>query len=65
MITAALSDSFSAAGINAPTGAKIKAASSFSGGDSSELPAQTAPSLSANSWAFISPGLVKAKTFFP
>jgi hypothetical protein len=45
-----------AAGTRAPTGAKISAASSGSGGCSSEPPAHTAPSERANSCAARSPG---------
>ena len=41
----------------------MMAASSFSGGDSSEPPAQTAPNRRANSCAATSPGRVNAKTF--
>ncbi len=51
-----------AAGTSAPTGAKMIAASSGSGADVSESPAQTAPSERANSCACSSPGRVKAKT---
>ena len=45
----------SAAGISAPTGAKMIAASSSSGGRSSELPVQAAPSSRANACASSSP----------
>ena len=45
-----------AAGTRAPTGAKMIAASSSSGGASSELPAQSAPSSLANSCASSSSG---------
>ena len=50
----------SAAGTSAPTGAKMIAASSGSGGVSSEPPAQTAPSERAKSCAAVSPLRVKA-----
>ena len=55
----------SAAGTSSPTGAKMIAASSGSGGRSSEPPAQTAPSSRANVLAAASPGRVKAKTRRP
>src|SRR5262249_7261742 len=51
----------SAAGTSAPTGAKISAASSGSGGGAVELPAHSAPSDRAKSCAASSPGRVKAK----
>jgi len=50
----------SASGTSAPTGAKMMAASSRSGGISSEPPAQTAPSDRANACAAVSPPRVKA-----
>jgi hypothetical protein len=49
-----------AIGTSAPTGAKMIAASSGSGGTSSEPPAQTAPSDFANACAASSPVRVKA-----
>ena len=58
--TPPLRTAFRAAGTSAPTGAKMMAAPSFSGGISSEPPAHTAPSCFAKSWAATSPGLVKA-----
>jgi hypothetical protein len=50
----------SASGTSAPTGAKMIAASSGSGGRSSELPAQTAPSEVAKRCDPASPGRVNA-----
>src|SRR6266702_4001171 len=50
-----------AAGTRAPTGAKMRAASSFSGGLSSEPPAHTAPRPRAKSCAARSPGRVKGE----
>ena len=50
----------SASGTSAPTGAKMIAASSGSGGISSEPPAQTAPSDLANACAAVSPLRVNA-----
>ena len=50
----------SAIGTSAPTGAKMIAASSCSGGASSEPPAQIAPSDFANACAASSPVRVKA-----
>ena len=55
----------SAAGTSAPSGAKMIAASSGSGGGAPEPPAHTAPSRRANSCAASSPGRVKAKTRGP
>ena len=52
----------SAIGTSDPTGAKIIAASNFSGGISSEPPAQTAPNERANFCPALSPGRVNAKT---
>jgi hypothetical protein len=49
-----------ARGTSAPTGAKMMAASSGSGGLSSEPPAQAAPSERAKACAASSPGRVKA-----
>ena len=49
--TPPLRDAFSAAGTRAPTGAKMMAASSCSGGISSEPPAHAAPSARAKSCA--------------
>jgi hypothetical protein len=54
-----------AAGTSSPAGAKMIAASSSTGGLVSEAPAQTAPRSRANSWAFESPGRVKARTWRP
>src|SRR5438067_13297694 len=59
------SSALSAAGTSAPTGAKIKAASSASGGVVSESPAHSAPRLRANCCFLVSPGEVKAKTRRP
>ncbi len=56
---------FSAAGTSAPTGAKMIAASSGSGGVSSEPPAHAAPSSRAKSCAAVSPGRVKAIDLAP
>ena len=47
----------SAVGTSAPTGAKMIAASSGSGGVSSEAPLHTAPRLRANACALVSPAL--------
>jgi hypothetical protein len=55
----------SAAGTSAPTGAKRIAASSSSGGRSSDAPAHAAPSSRAKRWASSSPRRVKANTFRP
>ena len=49
-------------GTSAPTGAKMIAASSGSGGVSSDEPAQSAPRERANAWPCSSPARVKAKT---
>ena len=53
---AALCTAASACGTSAPTGAKMIAASSASGGAWSEPPAQSAPSAAAKSCAAVSPG---------
>ena len=53
---AAFAQRLSAAGTSAPTGAKMMAASSVSGGASSEPPAHTAPSSRAKSCVGSSPG---------
>ncbi len=55
----------SAAGTSAPTGANRMAASSGSGGASSEPPAHSAPRARAKAWPAASPGRVKAKTRGP
>ena len=55
----------SAAGTSAPTGAKMIAASSGSGGVSSDPPAHSAPSERAKACPAASPGRVKAKTRRP
>src|SRR5216117_3841966 len=52
----------SAAGTSGPTGAKTIAASSLSGGISSEPPAHFAPNFFAASWLALSPGRVNAKS---
>src|SRR5438309_881399 len=55
-----------AAGTRVPTGAKMMAASTGSGGGAaSEAPAQTAPMSSANCCACVSPARVKAKARHP
>src|SRR6266513_906004 len=51
--------------MRAPTGAKMMAASNFSGGASSDPPAQVAPRCCANFWFSKSPARVKAKTSRP
>ncbi len=56
---------WSATGTSAPTGAKMMAASSGSGGASPDEPAQAAPSSRAKRAASRSPGRVKAKTRRP
>ena len=60
-----LATAASAAGTRAPTGAKMIAASSGSGGASLEPPAHSASSDSANFWEARSPSRVKAKTRRP
>ena len=55
----------SATGTSAPTGANTIAASSGSGGPSSESPAHSAPSSRANAWPSMSPGRVSANTRRP
>jgi hypothetical protein len=55
----------SADGTSAPTGAKTIAASSSSGGRSSEPPAHSAPRLRANACPSVSPGFVNANTRRP
>src|SRR6266545_1189608 len=55
----------SATGTRAPTGAKRIAASSSSGGRSSEPPAHSVPSSRAKFWASVSPGRVNANTRRP
>ena len=54
-----------AAGTNSPAGAKMIAASSGSGGCSSEKPAHSAPTSSAKRLPSSSPGRVKANTRRP
>lgn len=60
-----LRTAFSATGTKAPTGAKMIAQSSSCGGESSESPAQLAPSFCAKTCPAASPDLVKAETALP
>ena len=60
-----LRTAFSATGTKAPTGAKMIAQSSSCGGDSSDPPAQLAPSFCAKTCPAASPDLVKAETSRP